>query len=210
MQTRCDGLGIFAEDTRAFFNDLHHARITLIRGFKHHRGEHRDVHFVRRLHPAHEFIQVVQGQRVQDFCGEADLTAVQIVFAQDQTKRLNGKKITAASVAQDVSPPAGSFYSLTPASSDRRTASSVDDNSVSMIERRCEAGVAVAARNDFSIWPDLETDFLERTAIFLCGATGKENSGAINLLWQLRKNHAQTLGRREAKFRWGQFSLVNH
>jgi hypothetical protein len=78
-----------------------------------------------------------------------------------------------------------------------------------MIERRCEAGVAVAARNDFSIWPDLETDFLERTAIFLCGATGKENSGAINLLWQLSKNHAQTLGRREAKIRWGQFSLVD-
>ena len=78
-----------------------------------------------------------------------------------------------------------------------------------MIERRCEAGVAVATRNDFSIWPDLETDLLERTAIFLCGATGKENSGAINLLWQLRKNHAQTLGRREAKIRWGQFSLVD-
>ena len=79
-----------------------------------------------------------------------------------------------------------------------------------MIERRCEAGVAVATRNDLSIWPDLETDLLERTAIFLCGATGKENSGAINLLWQLSKNHAQTLGRREAKIRWGQFSLVNH
>ena len=44
---------------------------------------------------------------------------MQIVFAQDQTKRLNGKKITAASVAQDVSPPAGSFDSLAPASSDR-------------------------------------------------------------------------------------------
>jgi hypothetical protein len=79
-----------------------------------------------------------------------------------------------------------------------------------MIERRCEAGVAVAARNDFSVWPYLETDLLERTAIFLCAATGKENSGAINLLWQFRKNHAQTLGRREAKIRWGQFSLVDH
>src|ERR1700693_1055842 len=78
-----------------------------------------------------------------------------------------------------------------------------------MIEGRCEAGVAVAARNDFSVWPYLETDLLERTAIFLCGATGKENSGAINLLWQLRKNHAQTFGRREPKIRWRQFSLVD-
>jgi hypothetical protein len=79
-----------------------------------------------------------------------------------------------------------------------------------MIERCCQAGVTVATRNDFSIWPDLETDLLERTAIFLCAATGKENSSPINLLWQLRKNHAQTLGRREAKIRRGQFSLVDH
>src|SRR5947207_14066262 len=114
---------------------------------------------------------------------------MQIVFAQDQTKRLNGKKITAASIAQDVSPPASSFDSVTPAASDRRTASSVDDNTVSMIERRCEAGIAVAARNDFSIWPDLETDLLERTAIFLCGASDKENSSVIHSLWQPHTNH---------------------
>src|SRR6516162_8770874 len=78
-----------------------------------------------------------------------------------------------------------------------------------MIERCCEAGVAVAARNDFSVLPYLETDLLERAAVFLRSATGKENSGAINLLWQLGKNHAQTLGRREAKIRWGEFSLVD-
>jgi hypothetical protein len=79
-----------------------------------------------------------------------------------------------------------------------------------MVKRRRQTGLTVTTRNDFSIWPDLETDFLEQPPILLGAATGEENSRAINLLWQLRKNHAQTLGRREAKIRWGQFSLVDH
>ncbi len=78
-----------------------------------------------------------------------------------------------------------------------------------MIEGRCESGVAVAARHNFGIRPDLETDLFERTPIFLCAATRKENSGAIDLFWQHSKNHAQTLARREAKIRWRQFSLVD-
>ena len=32
---------------------------------------------------------------------------MQIVFAQDQTERLDGKKIAAAGIAQNVTPPAG-------------------------------------------------------------------------------------------------------
>ena len=72
-----------------------------------------------------------------------------------------------------------------------------------MIERRCETRVAVAARDDFGVWPELETDLLEQSAISLCGATGKKDSRAIDLLWQLSKNHAQPLGRGEPEVRWG-------
>ncbi|PYI41552.1 MAG: hypothetical protein DMF12_09960 [Verrucomicrobia bacterium] len=79
-----------------------------------------------------------------------------------------------------------------------------------MIEGRCEPRVAIAARNDFGVWPNLETDLLERTAIFLSAATGKENSRAIDLLWQLSKNRAQTIGCGEPEIRWGQFSVVDN
>jgi hypothetical protein len=78
-----------------------------------------------------------------------------------------------------------------------------------MIEGRCESRVAVATRRNFGAWPDFERDLLEQTAIFLCAAASKENSRSIDLLWQLSKNCAQTLWRREAKIRRGQFSLVD-
>ncbi|PYI41551.1 MAG: hypothetical protein DMF12_09955 [Verrucomicrobia bacterium] len=118
MQSGCDGLGVFAQDARAFFDDLHHARIALGRRFKNHRRQHRDFHFVRRLHPANQFIQIVQRKRMQDFRGETDRAAMQIMFPQDQTKRLNGKKITAARVAQNVPPASSSLDSIAPASGD--------------------------------------------------------------------------------------------
>jgi hypothetical protein len=44
---------------------------------------------------------------VQDFRGELHLAAAQIVFTQEEAQRLNGKEITAACVAEDVSPAAG-------------------------------------------------------------------------------------------------------
>ena len=119
MQSRCDGLGVFTEDTRAFFDDFHHPRITLRCGFKDHRRQHRDFHFVRRLHPANQFIEIVQRKRVQDFRTELHLAAMQIVFTQDQAERLNGKKITAPSVAQNMTPAAGSLDLIATAPSDR-------------------------------------------------------------------------------------------
>ena len=63
-----------------------------------------------------------------------------------------------------------------------------------MIERRCEAGITVAARHDFRFRPDLEADLPERGAVFGCCATGKENSSAIDLGRQVGKDRAQTLG----------------
>ena len=99
MQTGRDSLGVFAEDARAFFDDLHHTRIPSSGGFKDHRRQHRDLHFVRRLHPANQFIKIVQRKRVQDFRSELHLAVMQIVLAQDQAKRLDGKKITASGIA---------------------------------------------------------------------------------------------------------------
>jgi hypothetical protein len=64
-----------------------------------------------------------------------------------------------------------------------------------VIEGRCDPRVTVTARNDFGVWPDLETDFLERPAVSFSAATGKENSRAIDLLWHLSEDRAQTLGR---------------
>jgi hypothetical protein len=43
---------------------------------------------------------------------------MQIVFPQDQAKRLNGKKITTARVAQNVPPASSSLDSIAPASGD--------------------------------------------------------------------------------------------
>src|SRR5512140_744580 len=79
-----------------------------------------------------------------------------------------------------------------------------------MIERRREAGIAVAARHDFRFRPDLEADLPERATVFGCCATGKENSSAIDLRRQFGKDRAQTLGRGEAKIRALQFSLLQN
>src|SRR5215208_4855085 len=79
-----------------------------------------------------------------------------------------------------------------------------------MIERRREAGIAVAARHDFRFRPDLEADSPQRVTIFGCSATSKENSSAIDLLWQFSKDRAQALGRGEAKIRGLSFSLLQN
>ena len=79
-----------------------------------------------------------------------------------------------------------------------------------MIERRREAGITVAARHDFRVWPDLKTDFSEHATVFLGCATRKENSRAIDLLRQFSKDRAQTLGCSEPKIRWRQFSPIEN
>jgi hypothetical protein len=79
-----------------------------------------------------------------------------------------------------------------------------------MIEGRCEPRVTVTARNDFGVWPDLQTDLLEQPAVSFGAATGKENSRAIDLLWQLREDRVQTLGCGEPEIRRRQFSLVDY
>ncbi len=79
-----------------------------------------------------------------------------------------------------------------------------------MIESRREPGMAVAARHDFRFRPDLEADLLQRVTVFGCSTTGKKYSSAIDLLRQFGKDRAQTVGRREAKVRGLQFSLLQN
>src|SRR5439155_3571568 len=79
-----------------------------------------------------------------------------------------------------------------------------------MIERRCEAGITVAARHDFRFRPDLEADLPKRATVFLRSATSKKYSSVIDLRRQFGKDRAQTLGRGEAKIRGLQFSLLQN
>src|SRR5437016_2703849 len=76
--------------------------------------------------------------------------------------------------------------------------------------RTTGASIAIAAGHDFHVWPDLKTHSFDRTAILLCTATSKENSRAIDLLWQLSKDRTQTLGRREPEIRRRQFSPIEN
>ena len=63
-----------------------------------------DFHLVRGLGPAHQFVQIIQRKCVQHFGRELNFAAVQIVFAQNQSQRLNDQKIGAARITEDMSP----------------------------------------------------------------------------------------------------------
>src|SRR5262245_36322675 len=107
-----------------------------------------------------------------------------IVFAENQAERLNGKKIAAAGVTQNMAPAASSLDPVAAPSRHRRSASSVNDNPVTVIERSRQTRIAVAAGHYFRVRPDLETDLPERAAIFFRCATCQENSRAIDFLRQ--------------------------
>src|SRR5947207_3886824 len=121
MKPRRDCLSIFAQNLCAAFNDLHNARIAAGCAFKHDWCKHCNLHLVCRLRPANELVKIVQRKRVQDFRSELHLLAMQVVFAQNQAQRLNDKKVSAAGMAENVSPTAGSLDPITAAPSDRRT-----------------------------------------------------------------------------------------
>src|SRR5262249_42613623 len=77
-----------------------------------------------------------------------------------------------------------------------------------MIKRCGQSRLAVAAGDDFGVWPDLETDFSEHATILGGSANRQGNSRAIDFLRQLSKEGSQTLGGSEPKIRWRQFSLI--
>src|SRR5438552_1578024 len=144
---------------------------------------------------------------MQDFRSELKFGAMQIVFAQNQAERLDTEKISAACIAQNVAPSAGSLDVLAASPSHRRSAAGVNDNAVAVLQRCGQTGITVAAGDDFRIGPDTEADFSQRVPVFLGSAAGEENPCAANFLRQLRKNRSQTLRRSEPKIRRWQFSL---
>ena len=137
MKPRRDCFGVFAQNFSAALDDFHYACIAARRGFKNDRCEHGDFHFVRRLRPANEFVKIVQRKCVQDFRSKLHLNTMQIVFTQDQAQRSNGKKITAARVAENMSPPARVLNPVATTPGYRRATSRVDHNPVAMFESCC-------------------------------------------------------------------------
>ena len=99
MKARRHCLRVLAQNPRSFFENFVHARIAAGGRFEDNRCEHGDLHFIRRLRPAHQFVEIVQRKSAQDVGGELDFAAVKIVFAQNQSQRLDAEEITAARVA---------------------------------------------------------------------------------------------------------------
>src|SRR5204863_5874841 len=88
-------------------DDLDDVRVAVCGRFKNNRSERGDFHLVRVLRPAHEIVATVERERAENGGGKLAFAAMQIVFAQNESERLHGKKITAARVAEDMAPPAG-------------------------------------------------------------------------------------------------------
>ena len=174
MKTRRHRFGVFAQTTRAFFDDFHDARVAVRRGFENNRRQHRDFHLVRGLRPAHEFVEIIQGERVQNFRGELHFAAMQIVFAQNQPQRLDNEKITAAGVAQNVSPASRLLDLIAAASGHGRAAAGIHGNSIGVTKRSGETGIAIAAGNDFRRRPNLRAKSRERLSIFRVGRNRPE------------------------------------
>ena len=182
VQTRRDCLSVFAENTRTFLDDPYHASIAAGRSFKYDRRKHCDFHLICRLRPADEFVEIVQGKCPQNFCGELHFAAMQIVFAQNETQRLNNEKIAAARVSKHVSPTAGLLDLIAASPSYRRAAAGIDDDPLAASERRGQTGIAIVSGNDFRGPPNFAAETGEYGAIFQA-TTGEKNPGAINLLW---------------------------
>src|SRR5207247_6216815 len=123
--------------------------------FENYRRQSRDVHFVRGLGPADQFVAAVQTQRAQNRGGKLGLAPVQIVFAQNKAQRLEREEISAAGIAQNVPPPSGFLHPVSAAASDRRTSSGIDRDAVAATERRRQPGIAIAPGDDLSTGPNL-------------------------------------------------------
>src|SRR5205823_3416361 len=137
------------------------------------------------------------------------LAAMQIVFPQNETQRLNNEKIAATRVSKNVSPTAGLLDPVAAPPRDRRTAPCIDNDSLAASKRRGEAGIAIVSGDDFRGWPNFSAKMREYGPIFRATA-GEKNSRSLNLSWQLRENGAQAIKTHESEIcRW-QFALIHN
>src|SRR5262249_43641560 len=79
-----------------------------------------------------------------------------------------------------------------------------------MIKGRGHAGITIAARDDFRVWPNFSANERQRSAVFLGAATGKENSCTIDSFWQRSKNFAQAFWGCQAQIRRRQLTLIDN
>src|SRR5205085_9555347 len=153
---------VLAQDPGAFLDDLHDVRVAVCGRLKNNRSERSDFHLVRVLRPAHEIVTAIERERAENGGGKLAFAAMQIVFAQDETKRLHGKKITAACVTEDMAPSAGFLDVIAAPARDRCTGAGVDHNPVAAAKTGGEAGLAIASGDDFRLRPNLRAQRSQR------------------------------------------------
>jgi hypothetical protein len=180
LQTGRDCFSVFAQDLHAAFNDLHDARVTAGGCFENGRCEHCDLHFVGRLRPPDEFVKIVQGKCAQNFRGEFDFAAAEVVFTQNETQRLDNEKIAASRVSKNVSPTSGFLDPIAASPSDRGAASGIDDDPLAASKRCCQAGIAIVSSDDFRGRPNFSAKTREDRSIFRATA-GEKNACPIDL-----------------------------
>jgi hypothetical protein len=135
-------------------------------------------------------------------------SAVQIVFAQNETQRLDGKEITAPGIAEDVAPAARLFDSFTATTGHRSAGAGVHHDPVAAAQGGRETGIPIAPRDNFRARPDFSAERLQGAAIIGAAASEKHPNAAY-LLRQLPKNGAQAVRRRQPKIRRRKLSLID-
>src|SRR3954468_21704881 len=161
MEARRHCLGVGAKNTRTFLDDLEDAFITGRCGFKNNRRQQRNFHFICRLGPSDQLVEVVQRQGLQNPRSELDFVAVEIVLAQNEAERLNYQEVGAAGVTKDVPPATGLLNSTVAPASHRGTAARIDHDAVAAPERRSHSGIAIASGDDFRAGPTLAAETRE-------------------------------------------------
>ena len=112
---------------------------------------------------------------------------MQIVFAQNETERLDGKKIAAPGIAQDVAPAARLFDPVTTTTGHGSTSAGVHRDPIAPAQCGRETRIPIAPRNNFRARPDFSAKYFEGVTII--GAAAREkHPDADHLLRQLPKN----------------------
>jgi len=86
---------------------------------------------------------------------------MQIVFAQNETERLDGKEITAPGIAQDVAPAARFFDPFAATTGYGSAGAGVHRDPIAAAQSGRETGIPIAPRNDFRARPDLSAEHFE-------------------------------------------------
>src|SRR5450631_3159891 len=121
---------------------------------------------------------------------------MQIVFAQNETERLDGQEITASGIAQDMAPAARFFDPLTATTGYRSAGAGVHRDPIAVAEGGCKTGIPIAPRDNFCARPNLSAERLQGAAI-IGAAAGEKHPDAVHLLRQLPKNRVKTIRQRQ-------------